>query len=203
MTIRKTLLIALLCFGCTQKPAPYFLRGEEFHGKKELDDTNEYQFIKYDAKKGENIESHPIQDAYKVNQEMKAIDKSCNFTMPIEGIITSKFSINNQDKNCQEGINIKSNGDQQVKASSAGKILYVGKGPKWYGNMIIIEHNKNTTTTYSYLDSIDVKIGDKVTQGQIIGHIKSTNPQKNKSYLCFAMRKRGKAVNPLLYINCK
>ncbi|AHX06804.1 peptidase M23 family protein [Ehrlichia chaffeensis str. Liberty] len=196
-------MIVLLCFGCTQKPAPSFLRGEEFHGKKELDDINEYHLVRHDVKKDENIESHTIQDNHQVMKEIKTIDKKCNFIMPIEGIITSKFSINNQDRNCKEGINIKSNGAQQVRASSSGKILYVGKGSKWYGNMIIIEHNKNTITTYSYLDSIDVKIGDKVTQGQAIGSIKSINSQKNKSYLCFAMRKHGQAVNPLLYINCK
>ena len=201
MTIRKTLLIALLCFGCTQKPAPYFLRGEEFHGKKEIDDINEYHLVKYNVQ--ENTESNTTQNTSNVSKETKIFDKNCNFIMPIEGIITSKFSINNQDKNCKEGINIKSNGTQHVKASSGGKILYVGKGSKWYGNMIIIEHNKNTITTYSYLDTINVKIGDKVTQGQVIASIKSTNPQTNKSHLCFALRKHGKAVNPLLYINCK
>ena len=202
MTIKKTLLIALLCFGCTQKPAPYFLRGEEFHGKKELDDINEYHLIKYDSQKDENTNKGTIPNA--TNREIKTINQNCNFIMPIDGIITSKFSINNQDKNCKEGINIKSDVTKQVKASSTGKVLYVGKGPKWYGNMIIIEHNKNTITTYSYLDTINVKIGDQVKQGEIIASIiNNATSQKNKSYLCFAMRKHGKPVNPLSYINCK
>ncbi|WDM85093.1 M23 family metallopeptidase [Ehrlichia sp. JZT12] len=203
MTIKKTLLIALLCFGCTQKPAPYFLRGEEFHGKKELDDINEYQLIKYNSQKDDNTNKETILN--ETNRELKNIDQHCNFIMPLDGIITSKFSINNQDKNCNEGINIKSYGTKQIKASCTGKVLYVGKGPKWYGNMIIIAHNKNTITTYSYLDTINVKIGDQVKQGEVIASITSntTNGQKNKSYLCFAMRKHGKPVNPLLYINCK
>ncbi|MGN7618610.1 MAG: murein hydrolase activator EnvC family protein [Ehrlichia sp.] len=202
MTIKKTLLIALLCFGCTQKPAPYFLRGEEFHGNKELDDINEYQLTKHNPQKDDRTNK---KTSNLTNRELRTTNQNCNFIMPIDGIITSKFSINNQDKNCNEGINIKSDGTKQVKASSAGKVLYVGKGPKWYGNMIIIEHNKNTITTYSYLDTINVKIGDRIKQGEVIASIanNTTGSKKNKSYLCFAMRKHGKAVNPLLYINCK
>ena len=202
MTIKKTLLIAILCFGCTQKPAPYFLRGEEFHGKKELDDINEYQLIKYNPQKNEDANQETTPQP--ITRELNVINQKCNFIMPIDGIITSKFSMNNQDKNCKEGINIKSDRTKQVKASSSGKVLYVGKGPEWYGNMIIIEHNKNTITTYSHLDTINVKIGDQVKQGEAIASITTTtSSQKNKSYLCFAMRKHGKPVNPLSYINCK
>ncbi|QGR02707.1 M23 family metallopeptidase [Ehrlichia ruminantium] len=204
MTIRKALLIILLCFGCTQKPAPYFLKGEEFHGNRKLEEADEYHLVKY--KNQETNKSEKTSQVNKTTSIAPSTKQECVFITPIEGIITSKFLTDNQDQNCNKGIIIKSNSEQQVKASAGGKILYTGHGLKQHGNVVIIEHNRNTITIYSYLSTVHVKVGDRVTQGQPIGSITTddnTITQDNIAYLCFSMRKHGKSVDPLSYINCK
>ena len=204
MTIRKALLIMLLCFGCTQKPAPYFLKGEEFHGNKDLEVADEYHLVKHKIQDQKTKNSEKTLQTNKPTKTTTTIKQECIFITPVEGIITSKFLTNNEDQNCNKGIIIKSKSEQQVKASAAGKVLYTGHGLKQNDNVIIIEHNRNTITIYSYLSNINVKVGDKVKQGQPIGSI-TTNATTldNIAYLCFSMRKHGKSVNPLSYINCK
>ncbi|CAI27173.1 M23 family metallopeptidase [Ehrlichia ruminantium] len=201
VTIRKAILIMFLCFGCTQKPAPYFLKGEEFHGNKELESADEYHLVRYDIQNQETNQPEKTLQAHKITKASSPTKQECIFIIPIEGIITSKFLTNNQDQHCTKGIIIKSNNEQPVRASAAGKILYTGHGLKQNDNTIIIEHNRNTITLYSYLSTINVKVGDKVKQGEPIGSI--TTQDNNIAYLCFSMRKHGKSVNPLSYINCK
>lgn len=63
-----------------------------------------------------------------------------------------------------------------VKASAGGVVLKAGVMGN-YGNMIHIKHmvnGKPMSTVYAHLSSINVKIGDTVAQGQIIGGVGST-----------------------------
>ena len=42
------------------------------------------------------------------------------------------------------------------------------------GNRIVIDHGNGYTSAYHHLDSREVKVGDNVAQGQLIGTIGST-----------------------------
>ncbi|QXK92405.1 M23 family metallopeptidase [Neoehrlichia mikurensis] len=208
MTIKFShiLILIILLSGCTQKPAPVSLRGEEFHGRREVDDKNEYHLIKdYNDK---------VKDIYSQNSKIiinnlsnsnKKAQTKCKFIMPIKGNITSSFkNVHTGDNMCNEGISIQTDDISDVKTSADGKVLHIGKGLRWYGNLIIIEHDKYTITLYSYLHNIYVKVGEKVKQGQVIASIvKNNSKTSNNPVLCFSMRKNGNAVNPLSYINCK
>ena len=55
-----------------------------------------------------------------------------------------------------------------VKAANAGSVLLA----EWlgiYGNCIILDHGMGVASLYGHLSSIDVKRGDPVTRGQIMG----------------------------------
>lgn len=63
-----------------------------------------------------------------------------------------------------------------VKASANGVVLKAGV-LSTYGNMIHIKHmvnGKPMSTVYAHLSSINVKVGDNVVQGQVIGGVGST-----------------------------
>jgi len=73
-----------------------------------------------------------------------------------------------------------------------------------YGNYVIIDHGDGTSTVYAHMssDSVVVKVGDTVKQGQKIG-IMGSSGSSTGCHLHFEVRLDGTKVNPLNYINAE
>lgn len=72
------------------------------------------------------------------------------------------------------------------------------------GNIITITHENGLVSVYSSLDdNLQVKVGDKVTKGQIIGYAGSSASSEAMDgvHLDFAMLKDGEEVDPNNYLN--
>lgn len=203
--IAKLLILLTVLAGCgLQKPAPVFLKGEEFYGKRDLEYTREYHFIRGDVDMLEKKEDRKftIRRVYKDESNKKIVEankENCKFIMPIKGVVKST---NSSDEMCKDGIKIAAQNGTNVVASASGKVIYVGKGLRWYGNLIIVEHKDNYMTVYSYLKNINVEIGDKVSQGQVIGSAGKSSTQDKNPQMCFTMRHNGQAVDPLPHMSC-
>jgi murein DD-endopeptidase MepM/ murein hydrolase activator NlpD len=65
-----------------------------------------------------------------------------------------------------------------------------------YGNCVIIDHGVGVQSLYGHLQSFDVKVGDRVTRGQIIGRSDSTG-LAGGDHLHFTMLVGGRMVNPV------
>lgn len=200
--VRLLILLTVLA-GCgLQKPAPVFLKGEEFYGKRDLEYTREYHLIKDDVDTGRKKEEKIFYIRRRVHKDksskknVEADNVNCKFIMPVKGIIKSA------DEMCKDGIKIAAQNGTNVVASANGKVIYVGKGLRWYGNLIIIEHKDNYMTVYSYLKNIHVEIGDTVSQGQVIGSAGKSSTQDKNPQMCFTMRYNGQAVDPSLHMGC-
>jgi len=58
-----------------------------------------------------------------------------------------------------------------------------------YGNLVIINHNGGLQSRYAHLDSINVKVGQKVNQGQFLGTVGTTGqPTAKQPHLHFEVR---------------
>jgi len=81
---------------------------------------------------------------------------------------TGQFYIHN-------GIDISTGraGDAVVAAAN-GQVVSVNSDPTGYGNYIIIRHRHGHYTRYAHLLSSRVRLGQRVQQGEVIGHIGST-----------------------------
>ena len=78
----------------------------------------------------------------------------------------------------------------------------VVSGAGWdslYGNYVVIEHNKNYSTFYGHLNSIDVLDGSRVSGGQVIGTVGSTG-KSTSSHLHYEVRFRNEPVDPVGYL---
>ena len=64
-----------------------------------------------------------------------------------------------------------------------------------YGNVIYIAHAGGLETRYAHLSRIDVRMGQVVTSGQLIGAVGSTG-NSSGPHLHFEIRQNGAAVNP-------
>ncbi|MGL9733042.1 MAG: murein hydrolase activator EnvC family protein [Wolbachia sp.] len=198
------ILSAILISCGLQKPASVLFKGEEFYGKRELEYTKEYHLIREDVDpsiKKENRKAF-INKIYKENNKAQNVEihgMNYKFIIPVKGTVISTASY---DEECKDGVKIATQGRTNVIVSASGKVIYVGKGLRWYGNLIIVEHKDNYVTVYSYLKNIYVEIGDKVKQGQVIGSAGKSSMQDKDPQMCFTIRHNGQAVDPLKYVNC-
>ena len=86
-----------------------------------------------------------------------------------------------------------------IMAAMDGKVSTLGYNAT-YGNYIILSHSSPYQTMYAHLYSFNVKKGDAVRQGSIIGAVGTTG-YSTGPHLHFAVFKSGKAVNPLDFLN--
>lgn len=61
-----------------------------------------------------------------------------------------------------------------IYAAAAGKVVYAGDGISHYGFMVVIKHPSNHLTVYAHNDSLQVKEGQQVKQGQLIATLGET-----------------------------
>jgi len=82
-----------------------------------------------------------------------------------------------------------------VAAANAGTVV----NASWlgiYGNCVIIDHGLGVQSLYGHLMSFDVKVGDTVTRGQVIGRSDSTG-LAGGDHLHFTLLVGGRMVNPV------
>jgi murein DD-endopeptidase MepM/ murein hydrolase activator NlpD len=85
-----------------------------------------------------------------------------------------------------------------VMASRGGKVTYAS----WmsgYGYCVFIDHDNGYVTKYAHLNSINVSVGQKVSQGQVIAQSGNTG-RSTGPHLHFELIKNGVPVNPMNYI---
>lgn len=94
-----------------------------------------------------------------------------------------------------KGIDIAAPSDYTIIAAKSGKVSFAG----WmngYGNTVKIEHSNGYSTRYSHLSSIDVSVGQTVSQGAKIGMMGSTG-HSTGIHLDFEVYQNGKLLNPI------
>lgn len=98
-----------------------------------------------------------------------------------------------------KGIDIAQPDDFDIVAADHGVIKAAGEDGT-FGNRVIIDHNNGYETIYAHLDSIDVKVGDKVAQDTKIG-VMGTTGSSTGIHLHFEVSHNGVVENPLDYIS--
>ena len=88
---------------------------------------------------------------------------------------------------------------QDIRAASAGRVVYTGSGIRGYGNLIIIKHGENLLSAYAHNRELLVHEGQEVSLGQVIAHMGEGAPQKPVLY--FEIRRNGKPIDPLRFLS--
>ena len=127
-----------------------------------------------------------------------SVKRQSKFVWPVKGAVISPFG-NIAKGRSNDGINIKANSGDTVKAADAGTIAYAGNELKGFGNLILIRHNDGWITAYAHLDRLMVKKGQKVVRGEKIGTVGTTGGVSTPQ-LHFEIRAGKKSVNPVNYL---
>jgi murein DD-endopeptidase MepM/ murein hydrolase activator NlpD len=96
------------------------------------------------------------------------------------------------------GIDLRGDVGEPVHATADGKVSIAGR-EGGYGNMIEIDHGNGFSTRYGHLSEIDVKVGQQVRIGQVVGRIGSTG-RSTGPHLHYETRIDGEPVNPQKFL---
>ncbi len=133
-----------------------------------------------------------ISPNYTEIEVLKEMPENIPSLLPTMGQVSREFGPGHY------GIDIAAPQFSPVIAAASGTV----NGAGWdslYGNYVVIEHNKNYSTFYGHLNSIDVLDGSRVSGGQIIGTVGSTG-KSTSSHLHYEVRFRNEPVDPMGYL---
>ena len=128
------------------------------------------------------------------------------FIMPIEGRVSGNFGgqriMNGVKKNPHAGMDIAAKAGSEVKAPAAGIVTLAQPNLFYSGNVLIVDHGYGLHTIYAHLQKMNVKRGDTVKQGDIIGLVGQTG-RATGPHLHWGASANGVKFNPpsLLNIN--
>ena len=121
---------------------------------------------------------------------------------PLEGPVITRFGMQRHPQFgitvFRRGIEIEAHEGEAVRAVNDGQVAFAD-WYKGYGKLMIIEHGNGLYTLYGNLSSLDLKKGDHVIRGQVIGLAGDTGSLKG-SKLYFEIRQNGEAQDPLAWL---
>jgi len=96
------------------------------------------------------------------------------------------------------GLDMRGDVGDAVHVTAAGRVTIAGR-EGGYGNMIEVNHGNGFATRYGHLSEIDVKVGQTVHIGQVIGKVGSTG-RSTGPHLHYETRIDGEAVDPQKFL---
>ncbi len=115
-----------------------------------------------------------------------------NFMWPTSGAISQRYAWYHQ------AVDIANRSNPDVVASQGGTVVTAGWNAGGYGNYVVVDHGNGYKTLYAHLlnNSISVKAGQRVSQGQKLGVMGSTGRSTGVHLHFEVISDKGK-LNPL------
>jgi murein DD-endopeptidase MepM/ murein hydrolase activator NlpD len=142
--------------------------------------------------------SEPVKVASNLPPEQWSNPVTSGFRWPTKGPTLSGYG-DKADGLRNDGINIGANEGAAVEASADGEVVYTGQAVDGFGNLILMKHKDNFVTAYGHLSRIDVKKGQMIRAGDIIGGVGKTG-SVSAPQLHFEIRQGSKILNPSSYL---
>ncbi len=122
------------------------------------------------------------------------------FITPTEGQVVTLFGLKrfyNSDPQPEfhRGIDIAAPLGQKIKASQNGIVRFAKRNLILHGDTVVIDHGKGVGTLYLHMNTINVKVGQNVQQGDIIGTVGSKGASSGP-HLHWAAYSQGEPVDP-------
>ncbi|MEG1558162.1 MAG: M23 family metallopeptidase [Oscillospiraceae bacterium] len=100
------------------------------------------------------------------------------FILPVEGTVTTEYGIkrftnDNPTPTRHPALDIAAAEGTPIKAANDGIVIYAGN-LKISGNSVVIEHGLGLHTVYYHMSALKCAVGDRVSQGDIVGLCGST-----------------------------
>ncbi|MCX2682485.1 M23 family metallopeptidase [Campylobacter sp. MIT 21-1685] len=124
------------------------------------------------------------------------------FQLPLESKITSAYGkarvFNNSITSYHSGIDFRAKIGTAIKAANSG-VVVLAKERYYAGGSIVIDHGYGIYSQYYHLSKLNVKVGQQVHKGQIIG-LSGASGRASGPHLHFGIIVALKQVDPLDFI---
>lgn len=107
---------------------------------------------------------------------------------PVSAAIARDFSSANK------GVDFRVAGGDYVRAAAAGEVVYAGNGLGGYAHLVIIRHDDQFLSAYSFNSAGNVSEGERVKAGTSLAKLAAAGDAA--PLLHFEIRRNGRAVNP-------
>ena len=121
---------------------------------------------------------------------------------PVRGLFTSAFGYRSDPftgrRAFHRGIDIVAPAGKEVHATGDGIVTRAGRAQA-LGNAVYISHGFGYSTRYGHMSRVHVKVGQKVSRGDVIGLVGSSG-RATGTHVHYEVHVDGRAVNPLRFI---
>ncbi|PHY07511.1 MAG: peptidase M23 [Alcaligenaceae bacterium] len=121
---------------------------------------------------------------------------------PVKGPLSSPFGLkrffNDEPRAPHSGLDFAVPTGTPVVAPAAGKVLLTGDY-FFNGNTVFLDHGQGLITMYCHLSVIDVKVGDTLARGQVLGKVGATG-RVTGAHLHWNVSLNDARVDPAIFI---
>jgi murein DD-endopeptidase MepM/ murein hydrolase activator NlpD len=150
-----------------------------------------------------NREAATTKKLFTLNTQEKFWDG--DFLKPVTGGITSPFGrknfVNDQPRSPHSGVDLRGAVGTPVKAPAAGKVI-LSDDLYFAGNTVMVDHGFGLISYFCHLSKINVKNGDMVARGDLIGLVGSTG-RVTGPHLHWTIKLLGLRVDPMSVLALK
>lgn len=96
---------------------------------------------------------------------------------PVNGPLSSPFGLrrffNGEERNPHSGLDFAASRGTPIKAPAAGKVILLGDY-FFNGKTVFVDHGQGLISMFCHLSEIDVKLGDELPRGGVLGKVGAT-----------------------------
>lgn len=163
------------------------------------------------AKKMVHLSQEALDRHYREKARVKAVFESVSaerfwngdFVRPVPGGISSQYGLrrffNGEPRKPHSGIDFRGKKGTPIKSIAPGVVALTGNH-YFSGNVVYVDHGQGVASVYCHMSAIDVKEGQFVSAGSVLGEIGSTG-RVTGPHLHFGLAVLGEYVNPMPLIN--
>lgn len=156
------------------------------------------------------------EDLERIDKEKELIEKAkatwrdadtvaLGLSLPVKGSYSSPFGLrrffNDQPRQPHSGLDIAAPQGTPVKAPADGYVISTGDY-FFNGNTVFIDHGQGMITMYCHLNHMDVKTGQKINRGELIGTVGQTG-RATGTHLHWSVILNRTMVDPELFLQTK
>ena len=174
------------------------------------DKTYQTQHITIKDKRKVNPEKRDLERIRREQQQIGATLRhwsdsamvTLDFLKPVDGPLSSPFGLrryfNDQPRKPHSGLDIAAGEGTPIRAPAPGTVIETGDF-FFNGNTVFIDHGQGLITMYCHMSRIDVKPGQRLVTGEVIGAVGKTG-RVTGPHLHWSVSLNNARVDPLLFL---